>query len=159
MFRHLYTVQQIRKKLRERFQRDVSLSAIHYVAQKLGFQFMRIGMKRGYDISAYYELAQHFNELVEYDVNKSVKPRQTTQKQPSLGDYYTYNGEKDNVDYDWEKKLGEGRIRKAIMESIEELDLYHGSPHEFQEFDLAFLSSGWGQQAYGYGVPNYYLKN
>lgn len=120
MFRHLYTVQQIRKKLRERFSRDVSLSAVHYVAQKLGYQFMRIGMKRGYDISAYYDLAQHFNELVEYDVNKSVKSHQKAPKQPNNVDYYTYNGERDNVDYGWEN---ESIIRKAIIESINELNL------------------------------------
>jgi hypothetical protein len=34
--------------------------------------------------------------------------------------------------------------------------LFHGTQAEFSEFDLAFLGSGWGQQAYGYGV---YLSN
>lgn len=50
----------------------------------------------------------------------------------------------------------ESVIRKAILESLDELELYHGSTADFDEFNLAFLGSGWGQQAYGYGV---YLSN
>lgn len=43
-------------------------------------------------------------------------------------------------------------VRKSIRESIDELELFHGSPHDFQEFDLAYLSTGFGQQSHGYGV-------
>lgn len=45
-----------------------------------------------------------------------------------------------------------------LTESVDELELYHGSPKQdsFDNFDIAYLSSGWGQQAYGYG---FYLTN
>lgn len=43
-------------------------------------------------------------------------------------------------------------VRNVISESLNELDLYHGSMADFDEFDLAYISSGWGQQAYGYGI-------
>lgn len=33
-----------------------------------------------------------------------------------------------------------------------EMSLYHGSPHSFRKFDLAYLSTGFGQQSHGYGV-------
>ena len=36
-------------------------------------------------------------------------------------------------------------------EAIDELDLYHGTRADFNNFDFAYLSSGWGQQAHGYG--------
>jgi hypothetical protein len=36
-----------------------------------------------------------------------------------MSDYYTYNGEKDNVDYDWEKN--ESIVRRAIIESINKI--------------------------------------
>lgn len=46
----------------------------------------------------------------------------------------------------------------TVSESLDELELYHGSPKQdsFDKFDIAYLSSGWGQQAYGYG---FYLTN
>lgn len=42
--------------------------------------------------------------------------------------------------------------RRILSEAIEELDLYHGTQADFDKFDLAYLSSGFGQQAYGFGV-------
>ena len=45
-----------------------------------------------------------------------MEASQKSRKQPIMGDYYTYNGEKDNIDYDWEKN--ESIIRRAIIESI-----------------------------------------
>lgn len=48
--------------------------------------------------------------------------------------------------------LSDDVIRRALRESLDELELYHGSKAEFDKFDLAFLSSGWGQQVHGYGV-------
>ena len=46
----------------------------------------------------------------------------------------------------------------SLSESISELELYHGSPKQdsFDKFDIAYLSSGLGQQSYGYG---FYLTN
>ena len=42
-------------------------------------------------------------------------------------------------------------IRNVIKESISEINLYHGTNADFNKFDTAYMSSGWGQQAHGYG--------
>ena len=42
-------------------------------------------------------------------------------------------------------------FKKVLKESIDELQLFHGSQADFDKFDVAYMSSGWGQQAYGYG--------
>lgn len=42
-------------------------------------------------------------------------------------------------------------IRNVIKESIDEINLYHGTNADFNKFDTAYMSSGWGQQAHGYG--------
>lgn len=45
----------------------------------------------------------------------------------------------------------EKQIKKIMGEAIDELDLYHGTRADFNKFDFAYLSTGWGQQAHGYG--------
>lgn len=45
----------------------------------------------------------------------------------------------------------ENQIKTIMGEAIDELNLYHGTHADFDNFDFAYLSSGWGQQAYGYG--------
>lgn len=45
-----------------------------------------------------------------------------------------------------EKFLKQNEIEKAP------LTLYHGSPHEFDEFDISKIGSGEGHQAYGHGL-------
>jgi hypothetical protein len=47
-------------------------------------------------------------------------------------------------------------IRKIIRETIKEMNLFHGTAADFDKFDLAYLGSGWGEQAYGYG---FYLSD
>ena len=42
-------------------------------------------------------------------------------------------------------------IRNTLNEIVDELNLYHGTRANFDKFDTAYLSTGWGQQAYGYG--------
>ena len=44
-----------------------------------------------------------------------------------------------------------GMIKKSLNEVMDELNLYHGTNADFDHFDIAYLSTGWGQQAYGYG--------
>ena len=49
-------------------------------------------------------------------------------------------------------------VKKVIKESLSELQLYHGTQADFDKFDTAYLSTGWGQQAHGYGfylIDNY----
>ena len=43
-------------------------------------------------------------------------------------------------------------IEQVLRESVSEMNLYHGTQADFNQFDLAYLSTGWGQQAHGYGV-------
>lgn len=42
-------------------------------------------------------------------------------------------------------------IRNVIKETIDEINLYHGTNANFDKFDVAYMSTGWGKQAYGYG--------
>ena len=90
-----------------------------YMASKLGYTKKRFGGKIGYDQSLITAITRHFNEAVEYDKRIGVKVPQKPLKQQNMGDYYTYNGERDNVDYDWEKN--ESVIRRAIIESINKI--------------------------------------
>jgi hypothetical protein len=93
---------------------------IMYMANKLGYTKKQFGGKIGYDQSLITAITRHFNEAVEYDKGLGMKVSQKPRKQPNMGDYYTYNGERDNVDYDWEKNES-FIIRKAIIESINKI--------------------------------------
>jgi hypothetical protein len=75
-----------------------------------------IGGKKGYDQSLYTALTRHLKELLDYDSQHTVKTYQKPQKQPNLGDYYTYNGERDNIDYEWEKN--ESIVSRIVVEEI-----------------------------------------
>lgn len=80
---------------------------IMYMADKLGYTKKRIGGKIGYDQSIITAITMRFGEAVEYDNECHQKMSQKPQKQPQMKprqlDYVAYNGERDNVDYDWEK--------------------------------------------------------
>ena len=45
---------------------------------------------------------------------------------------------------------------KQFKHILKEEILYHGSHADFNEFDLAYALTGWGNMAYGYGI---YLSN
>jgi len=76
----------------------------------------RVGGKKGYDQSLYTVLTRHLKELLDYDSQQTVRTPHKPQKQPILGDYYTYNGERDNIDYGWEKN--ENTIKENNMENL-----------------------------------------
>lgn len=44
-----------------------------------------------------------------------------------------------------------GLVRQIILETMDELDLYHGTQVDFNEFSDEFMGSGWGQQCFGDG--------
>jgi len=52
-------------------------------------------------------------------------------------------------------KITEKQLRKVIHnilnEVVSEINLYHGTNADFDHFDTAYMSTGWGKQAYGYG--------
>lgn len=126
----LLSAQEIRKKLRVHFMKDVSVKAIHDVSQQLGYTSTRRGSKKGYDKSVYTALHRNWSKLLAYD--KYLKDNKNTPNKPSnddginsevdsnmpefSGDYYMFNGEPDRVDYEWE--IDDSVIREAINESI-----------------------------------------
>ena len=91
-----------------------------YMASKLGYTKKQFGGKIGYDQSLITAITRHFNEAVKYDEGLGVKVPQKSQKQPIMGDYYAYNGERDNVDYNWEKNES---INKHIKINVNESQL------------------------------------
>ena len=86
---------------------------IIYMADKLGYTKKRIGGKIGYDQSLITAITQRFNDAVAYENSLKEKKPQRALKQPNMGDYYTYNGERDNKDYEWESM-----IPRIVMEEI-----------------------------------------
>ena len=123
-----------------------SSKTITHFATKLGYRIKRGGGLVGYDQSLYTILTSHYPELVEYEnslkAKKIQKPKTPIDYNPDK--FIEPEGRKD---YAWES-----RINRCIMEAIDELELFHGSPHDFEQFDFAYMSTGWGQQAYGYGA-------
>ena len=110
----ILTINQIIKRFRTEGQcYKFKPQTIVYMANKLGYTKKQFGGKIGYDQSLITAITRHFNEAVKYDEGLGME---APQKQPIMGDYYTYNGERDNVDYEWEKN--ESIIRRAIIESI-----------------------------------------
>lgn len=118
----LWSAQEMSKKFRMALGKNVSTRAIHVFAEKLGYHMKRIGGKKGYDQSLYTALTRHLKELLDYDRQQINKSPQKAQKQPNLGDYYTYNGERDNVDYDWEKNECMKHRKDLINEGVEKIN-------------------------------------
>lgn len=113
----LLTINEIIKRFRTEGQcYRFNPKTIQFMAVKLGYKPKRIGGKIGYDQSLITAITRHFDEAVEYDKRISIKVSQKALKQPIEGDYYTYNGERDNVDYDWEKN--ESIVSRIVMEEI-----------------------------------------
>jgi hypothetical protein len=83
------------------------------MASKLGYTKKQFGGKIGYDQSLITAITRHFNEAVKYDESLGMEVPQKSRKQPIMGDYYTYNGERDNVDYNWEKNENKDMILYA----------------------------------------------
>ncbi len=108
---------------------------IHRFAKLKGFGFKRVGGKRGYVENIKTAIAQDpegfkrcYLSNPNYNADEFTEPKM-------------------KKDYAWES-----RIKQYVMEAVNELELFHGSTHDFNEFDFAYMSSGWGQQAYGYGA-------
>lgn len=112
----LWSAQEMSKRFRMTLGKNISPRAIHVFAEKLGYHMKRIGGKKGYDQSLYTALTRHLKELLDYNNQQTVRTPQKPQKQPILGDYYTYNGERDNIDYGWEKN--ENTIKENNMENL-----------------------------------------
>lgn len=112
----LWSAQEISKKFRNSLGKNISPRVINVFAEKLGYHMKRIGGKKGYDQSLYTALTRHLKELLNYDNQQTVKTPQKSQKKQNLANYYTYNGERDNIDYEWEKN--ESIVSRIVMEEI-----------------------------------------
>ena len=53
------------------------------------------------------------------------------------------------------ESLNPMRVRSRPV--MQEIDVYHGSPHRFEEFDASKIGTGEGAQAYGHGI--YFAEN
>lgn len=94
---------------------------IGFMANKLGYKKKRGGGKIGYDQSLITAISRHFREAVEYEKALKNKTSQKSKKQSVETNYFAQNGERDNVDYEWEKQTYENKIMGAIIESINEV--------------------------------------
>ena len=89
---------------------------IGFMANKLGYKKKRGGGKIGYDQSLITAISQHIREAVEYEKALRNKTPQKPKKQSIETNYFAQNGERDNVDYEWDKN--ESIISKIVMEEI-----------------------------------------
>ena len=109
---------------------------IHRFAKAKGFGFKRVGGLMGYAENIKTEITQDpdtfkrcYLSNPDYNADKFIEPDRNPR-------FY----------------VPESKFSKVMREAIDELELFHGSPHNFNEFDLAYLSTGFGQQSHGYGV-------
>ena len=94
---------------------------IGFMANKLGYKKKRGGGKIGYDQSLITAISRHIREAVEYEKALKNRTPQKPKKQSIETNYFAQNGERDNVDYEWEKQTYENKIMGAIIESINEV--------------------------------------
>lgn len=121
----ILTINEIIKRFRTEGQcYKFSPTTIKYMALKLGYSLRRIGGKIGYDQSLLTAITRHFREAVEYDKAVREKTPQKTLKQPIDGDYYTYNGERDNKDYEWEMNESKNMDKLTILWLDDQRDPY-----------------------------------
>lgn len=86
----------------------LSSETIRYMANKLRYPLIHAGGKIGYYDSILMAIMQHIREAVEYEKGVQSRKAQRAPKVPKTksqvdDNYYMRNGERDNVDYSWEK--------------------------------------------------------
>lgn len=119
-----------------------SPETIVHMANVIGYTKRRIGGKVGYDKSLITAISQRFKEAVDYEkglgMKKAQKPLKQPQMQPRQLDYVGYNGEKDNVDYEWEKN--ENRKMKRININESQLHLINEINHLAEKSNVTICS-------------------
>jgi hypothetical protein len=126
---------------------NVTPRAVHIFAEKNGWTLRKIGGKRGYLVNIESLIASkidQFKKCIEL-ANMTPKPKVN----PDNVNVDRNHEPAGKIDYEWEL---ESKISRYIMEAVDELELFHGSPHDFEEFDFAYMSSGFGKQMFGYGA-------
>lgn len=119
-----------------------SPETIVHMANVIGYTKRRIGGKVGYDKSLITAISQRFKEAVDYEkglgMKKAQKPLKQPQMQPRQLDYVGYNGERDNVDYEWEKN--ENRKMKRININESQLHLISEINHLAEKSNVTICS-------------------
>lgn len=100
------------------------------MANVIGFHKKRIGGKIGYDQSLITAITQRLDDAMAYEDSLKQKTPQKPLKQPQIGDYYTYNGERDNVDYDWEKNESRRMIKRININESQLHLIVEGNDNE-----------------------------
>jgi hypothetical protein len=121
----LVTIGEIIKKFRtEGACIKFSPKTILHMADVIGYHKQRSGGKVGYDKSLITAISQRIREAIEYENSLKEKKPQRALKEPQMKprelDYVGYNGERDNVDYEWEKDDNvDETIRRVINNLVE----------------------------------------
>lgn len=50
------------------------------------------------------------------------------------------------------RRIVDSVVSGLLREGVDEVELFHGSPHDFPKFDIAYIGSGWGMQMNGFGI-------
>ena len=139
----LVTIGEIIKKFRtEGACIKFSPKTILHMADVIGYHKQRIGGKVGYEKSLITAISQRIREAIEYENSLKEKKPQRASKQPQTKprelDYVGYNGERDNVDYEWEKN--ENRKMKRININESQLHLINEINHLAEKSNVTICS-------------------
>ena len=115
----ILTLGEISMRIRHDIGKTVSPSDIKSILQSMGYKPRREGGKIGYHKSCFTAVEQRVLSSVDKLSTHAKKASQNQNKQHSEPSYYMFNGERDNVDYDWE--VDESVIRRVVSEAIERL--------------------------------------
>jgi len=129
--------------------KKIDPSFVHWLADKKGFQKHPYGKEIYYASNLRTVLDNNYATLYPIFLKEKEQKRLEREKPRNID----YNPDK-FIEPDRSPRfyVPESKFSKIIREAIDELELFHGSPHDFNEFDLAYLSTGFGQQSHGYGV-------
>ena len=132
MFYNLLSPKEMSLKFRTDLGLEICPKAIDIMAKRLGYKKKRYSDCVGYVKNVYTDLTRHLDELKQCDEEVKARksaPRAKKRRSEPITDYYMFNGERDNIDYDWEKN--ESIIRRAILESIDNLVLFDDSCYKY----------------------------
>ena len=113
------------KEMSLKFRTDLGLEicpkAIDIMAKRLGYKKKRYSDCVGYVKYVYTALTKHLGELRQCDAEVKARksaPRAKKRRSEPITNYYMFNGERDNIDYDWEKNdnaIKEGNARNLTV--------------------------------------------
>lgn len=160
----LVTIGEIIKKFRtEGACIKFSPKTILHMADVIGYHKQRSGGKVGYEKSLITAISQRIREAIEYENSLKEKKSQRVSKQLQTKtrelDYVGYNGERDNVDYEWEKNENK-HMKNNIKIIKEDSNVMTGLWLDDSRKDpVAFLNKANDKSESGAVVRDWYNKN